>query len=80
MTPYSLKNDKEKILLNNQEFSKKMCSANLFLSIYTNKNIQVTAKKMETLEEIRDTKYIESGCFHTGVVPELIKQLTSNHA
>ena len=24
---------------------------------------------------MRDTKYIESKCFHTGVVPELIKQL-----
>ena len=27
---------------------------------------------------MRDTKYIESRCFHTGVVPELIKQLTFN--
>ena len=29
---------------------------------------------------MRDSKYIESRCFHTGVVPELIKQLTSHHA
>ena len=35
---------------------------------------------METLESIRDTKYIESKCFYTGVVPELIMQLTSHHA
>ena len=28
---------------------------------------------------MRDTKYIESRCFHT-VVPKLIKQLTSLHA
>ena len=26
---------------------------------------------------MRDTKYIESKCFHTGVVPDLIKQLKS---
>ena len=24
---------------------------------------------------MRDTKYVESRCFHTGVVPELIKPL-----
>ena len=28
---------------------------------------------------MRDTKHIESKCFHTGVVLELIKQLTSHH-
>jgi hypothetical protein len=29
---------------------------------------------------MRDTKYIESRCFHTFVVPELIQELTSHHA
>jgi hypothetical protein len=37
--------------------------------------LQVTAEIMETLEEMRDAKYIESRYFHTGVVHELIKQL-----
>jgi hypothetical protein len=34
--------------------------------------IQVTAKIMESLELISDTNLIESRCFHTGVVSELI--------
>jgi hypothetical protein len=34
--------------------------------------VQVTAKIKETLD-LRDTTYIESRCFQTGVVPELIK-------
>jgi hypothetical protein len=34
----------------------------------------------ETPEQMRDKKYIESRCFHTGMDPELIKQLTSHHA
>ena len=29
---------------------------------------------------MRDSKYIESRCFHTGVVPEIIKKLTSQNA
>jgi hypothetical protein len=37
--------------------------------------IQVTAKIMETLEGMRDTKHIESMFFHTDAVPKLIKQL-----
>jgi hypothetical protein len=42
--------------------------------------IDVTAKIMETLEQIRETKYIESRCFHACVLPELIKPLTSHNA
>jgi hypothetical protein len=42
--------------------------------------IHVTAKIMETLQSMGDTKYIESRCFHTGAIPELIKQLTFCHA
>jgi hypothetical protein len=39
--------------------------------------LQISGRIMETLEKMRDAKYFESRCFHTGVVPELIKQLTS---
>jgi hypothetical protein len=40
-------------------------------------HVQLTAKIKETLTQMRDTKYTEIRCFHTGVVPELIMQLIS---
>ena len=45
--------------------------------LLTTCKLQVTARIKET---IRNSKYIESRCFHTGVVTESIKQLTSQHA
>ena len=41
---------------------------------YSSTELRVTAKIKKTLELMRDTKYTERKCFHTGVVPELIKQ------